>query len=67
MKKTISVFFHRLGVIFSIFIFAAFWFFMASNLTDVDWQVVLVLCSSCVFVYGTARFIGWVINGLIKN
>ena len=62
MQKVISDFFHRLGVIFSVITFVAFWLIMA----DSRGPDILIMFSGCVFIYCMARFIGWMVNGLIR-
>ncbi|MXI59576.1 hypothetical protein GRW09_22905 [Escherichia coli] len=62
MQRSISEFFHRLGIIFSIFTFITFELIVSSDSKD----AFLLDISGCFFIYCFARFIGWIISGLMK-
>ncbi|HCO6421889.1 hypothetical protein ACBQ57_20805 [Escherichia coli] len=64
MRKTISEFFHRLGISLSVLAFIAFSLCVYADSPDLFWTNVLIPLASGVFIYGLARFIGWVLNGL---
>ncbi|HBC0990035.1 TPA: hypothetical protein IGZ61_004827 [Escherichia coli] len=66
MQKTISDFFHCLGIVFA-FTFLAFWLIMDNNPADDSLADTLAPFSVCIFIYCTARFTGRVVNGLIRN
>ena len=67
MQKVISDFFHRLGVIFSVIPFVAFWLIMADSSADIWGPDIIIMFSGCVFIYCMARFIGWMVNGLVRE
>lgn len=55
-------FFHRLGVIFSVFMFISFWLIEGISKTNI-----FILLSASAFIYCTAQFIGWLVNCLAQE
>lgn len=67
MRKIISEFFHRLGILISVLTFIAFSLCVHTDSPGLFWANILIPLAGSVFIYGFARLIGWVLNGLIKE
>lgn len=67
MKKVVSIFFHRIGVFFSFFVFIVFFLTLSCDLQKFLWQDILILLLGPLFIYVFSRFIGWVVNVIIKS
>lgn len=67
MRKTISEFFHRVGVLLSVLAFIAFSLCVYVDSPGSSWTIILIPLAGGVFIYGFARFTGWVLNTLIKK
>lgn len=67
MRKTISEFFHYLGVLLSVLAFIVFFLGVHTDSPDSIWIDVLFSLTGGVLIYGFARFIGWVVNSLKKE
>lgn len=65
IKKT-SEFFHRMGIVFSVFFFIAFLMVISDDSDDfLPGLMIAALGTLC--IYGFSRIIGWMINGLVKG
>lgn len=56
------IFFHRLGVIFSVFMFISF--VLIEGISKIN---IFILLSASAFIYCTARIIGWLVNCLAQE
>lgn len=66
-KKLFLIFFHRLGVVFSIFTFIAFLQAVSDDSEYAFVPDVLIPFLGCLLIYCQARLIGLVVNCLIKR
>ncbi len=67
LKKAHSSFFHRLGVIFSVFTFITFGLLLDGDSEGSLVSTIFISILFCVFIYCMSRFIGWCINSLVTE
>lgn len=67
MRKIISEFFHRVGILLSVLAFIAFSLCVYADSPGLFWANVLIPLAGGVFIYGFVRFTAWVVSGLIKE
>nr|WBW53072.1 hypothetical protein PNEFENPC_00054 [Escherichia coli]WBW56651.1 hypothetical protein BGAOJDKN_00054 [Escherichia coli] len=65
LKKVYSSFFHRMGMIFSVFAFVTFGLLLDNYLEYFLESTILTSLLFCVFIYCMSRFVGWCINSLV--
>ncbi|EFO1376986.1 Uncharacterised protein [Escherichia coli] len=67
MQNTISNGFHRLGILLATLVFIFGLLFSPTDTQGFSLLDILTSLTCALLIYAVLRFVGWVVNGFIKN